>query len=48
MGRAERNAEFAARRYAPMEQVFMDAHVAELEELGLIERNYISRWASAA
>ncbi|KAG6962759.1 hypothetical protein JG687_00006962, partial [Phytophthora cactorum] len=37
----------AARRCAPMEQVLMDAHVEELEGLGLIERNYSSRWASA-
>ncbi|OWZ10013.1 hypothetical protein PHMEG_00017202 [Phytophthora megakarya] len=37
----------SARRYAPMQQAFMDAHIAELEELGLVYRNYTSRWASA-
>lgn len=37
----------SARRYAPMQQAFMDAHVAELEELGLVYRNYTSHWACA-
>lgn len=37
----------SARRYAPMERAFMDAHITELEDLGLVYRNYSSRWASA-
>ncbi|EGZ18872.1 hypothetical protein PHYSODRAFT_498504, partial [Phytophthora sojae] len=37
----------SARRYAPMERAFMDAHLAELGDLGLVYRNYNSRWASA-
>ncbi|GMF28513.1 unnamed protein product [Phytophthora fragariaefolia] len=37
----------SARRYAPMERAFMDAHLAELEDLGLVYRNYSSRWALA-
>ncbi|OWZ19830.1 hypothetical protein PHMEG_0005857 [Phytophthora megakarya] len=36
---------FSARRYAPMQQAFMDAHIAELEELKLVYRNYTSRLA---
>ncbi|OWY99498.1 LOW QUALITY PROTEIN: Retroelement [Phytophthora megakarya] len=37
----------SARRYAPMQQAYMDAHITELEELGLVYRNYTSHWASS-
>ncbi|GMF44366.1 unnamed protein product [Phytophthora fragariaefolia] len=37
----------STRCYAPMERVFMDAHLAELDDLGRVYRNYSSRWASA-
>ncbi|GMF41276.1 unnamed protein product [Phytophthora fragariaefolia] len=37
----------SARRYAPLERAFMDADLAELEDLELVYRSYSSRWASA-
>ncbi|KAJ8524852.1 hypothetical protein ON010_g16264 [Phytophthora cinnamomi] len=36
-----------ARRYAPMQRAFVDVHAAELDDLGIVERTYSSRWASA-
>ncbi|KAF4133580.1 hypothetical protein GN958_ATG16917, partial [Phytophthora infestans] len=37
----------SARRYASVERAFMDAHVAELEDLALVYENYNCRWAAA-